>query len=146
MSKYPNFTLSEFIESSTAKWRMIDNTPDFDIVEHLDELVGTILQPLRRAWGKPLTVSSGYRCPALNRAVGGVSNSAHLYGYAADITTTGDLDTFIEFAERWMKAQGVKWDQSINESNKKGSHWWHIAIRGAGGVQRCQSFKLLKQS
>lgn len=145
MAKYRNFSLSEFVESTTAKWRLIDNTPDFDAVEHLDELVGTILQPLRNAWGKPLTVTSGYRCPALNKAVGGVENSAHTTGYAADITTTGDLDEFIEFAELWMTSHGVKWDQSINESNKKGSHWWHIAIRGAGGKQRCQSFKLVKQ-
>lgn len=145
MAKYRNFSLSEFVESTTAKWRLIDNTPDFDAVEHLDELVGTILQPLRNAWGKPLTVTSGYRCPALNKAVGGVENSAHTTGYAADITTTGDLDEFIEFAELWMTSHGVKWDQSINESNKKGSHWWHIAIRGSGGKQRCQSFKLLKK-
>ena len=144
MSKYMNFTLSEFISSTTAKWRMIDNTPDFEQVAHLDELVGTILQPLRRVWGKALTVSSGFRCPALNKAVGGVENSAHLTGYAADITTSGDLDTFIAFAERWMKSQGIKWDQSINESNKKGAHWWHISIKGTGGIQRCQSFRLVK--
>lgn len=144
MSKYLNFTLSEFTASSTAKWRLIDNTPDFEHVQHLDELVGTILQPLRQAWGSPLVVSSGYRCPALNKAVGGVTNSAHLTGYAADITTSGNLDTFIAFAERWMTSRGVKWDQSINESNKKGAHWWHISLRGEGGVQRCQSFKLFK--
>lgn len=53
MSKYANFTLAEFIKSDTAAQKGIDNAPDFDEVAHLDELIGTILQPLREAWGKP---------------------------------------------------------------------------------------------
>lgn len=144
MSKYQNFTLKEFLESSTAKKKKIDNTPDFEHVEHLDELVRVILQPLRQAWGRPMVITSGYRCPTLNKAVGGVLNSAHLSGYAADVTTVGRLEDFVRFAERWMVDHDVKWDQSITETDKKGSKWWHIAVRGAGGQQRCEAFSLVK--
>lgn len=142
MSKFANFELSEFIESDTAKKKRIDNTPTFDVVEHLSELCNKILQPLRIAWGSPLTVTSGYRCPELNKAVGGKGTSAHLVGYAADIQPkNGRLDDFIVFAERWMRAHNVMWDQSIKETSK-GVQWWHISLRGVDGKQRRQSLTL----
>ena len=139
MSKYANFTLSEFIESDTAAQKGIDNTPDFDEVARLDELIGTILQPLREAWGKPLIISSGYRCKELNKAVGGAETSAHQYGYAADVqvTRSKDFDAFIAFAEDWLKTNDVPFDQSIRETSKT-AYWWHIGLRNSKGLQRRQ--------
>lgn len=130
------FTLAEFLHSDTAKKRGIDNTPSPIIVNHLNELVTTILDPIRKAWGSGLIVSSGYRCPALNKAVGGVKTSAHQYGYAADIVpANGKLKQFIDFAEKYLKENDIPFDQSIEE-HVKGSHWWHIAVRNANGLQR----------
>lgn len=143
MSKYANFTLAEMVASDTARRKGIDNTPDFDEVAHLDELTGTILQPLREAWGKPLIISSGYRCPALNKAVGGADTSAHLYGYAADVQVarSKDFDAFIAFAEDWLKANDVPFDQSIRETSKT-AYWWHIGLRNSKGGQRRQFLAL----
>lgn len=142
MSKYKNFTLGEFIASTTALKKGIDNSPSFEVVEHLNELVGTILQPLREAYGKPLTISSGYRCTELNKAVGGVQNSAHQYGYAADVQCK-DLTGFINFAEGWLKANNVPFDQSIREKAGK-TEWWHIAVRNPEGKQRRMYFSISK--
>ena len=144
-SKYANFALSEFIKSDTATQRGIDNTPDFDEVGNLEELIGTILQPLREAWGKPLIISSGYRCEELNKSVGGVMNSAHLYGNAADVqvASSKDFDEFVEFAEDWLRKNKVKFDQSIRESSKD-VYWWHIGLRNSKGEQRMQ-FKAIKK-
>lgn len=142
MHTYPNFTLSEFVNSETAKKRKIDNTPSFEIVSHLEELVSTILQPIRTAYGKPLNVTSGYRCPALNKAVGGSPTSAHLYGYAADIQPAdGNVKGLIAFAERFMKDNGIMFDQSISEKSGK-TEWWHIAVRNGKGEQRGMTMTL----
>ena len=136
MARFQNFTLAEFIKSDTAAARGIDNTPDFDNVAHLEELCDKILQPLRVAWGSGLRVTSGYRCRELNTAVGGVYNSAHISGYAADIQPiNGKFEEFVVFAERWLQAGDVAFDQSIIE--RKGSvRWWHIGIRNQSGLQR----------
>lgn len=78
------FSIAELCASNTAKKKKIDNTPDEKIVEHLTELIG-VLNGIRESLGKPINVSSGYRCKALNTAVGGSATSSHLYGYAVDI-------------------------------------------------------------
>ena len=81
------FTFTEFERSETAVRYAIDNTLPEKNKANVATLVDTVLDPLREAWGKPITVTSGYRCPALNAAVGGVSTSLHQIGRAADITT-----------------------------------------------------------
>lgn len=82
------FRLEEFVRSTTAERLGIDNTPDSSIVDNLCLLVEKILNPLREIYGRPIVVNSGYRCPELNRVVGGVKNSAHIYGRAADIRSS----------------------------------------------------------
>ena len=64
----------------------IDNTPPSSAVKALNDLVDNVLDPLREAWGGPIRVNSGYRCPELNRIVGGTPTSQHQRGEAADIT------------------------------------------------------------
>jgi hypothetical protein len=80
-----HFTLEELTASQTASRRNINNSPTPGEVNALTALCRQVLEPLRRQWGSPIRVNSGYRCPALNTAVGGVSNSQHVTGEAADI-------------------------------------------------------------
>lgn len=140
MGKYRYFTLQEFLESDTAKSKRIDNTPSFEVVEHLSVLVERILEPLRAAYGKPITVSSGYRCEKLNKAVGGVTNSAHLRGDAADLQAK-DMEGFKKFVREWMISQRVKFDQCIIEKSGK-TEWVHIGIYSATGSQRGELFQM----
>ena len=79
------FTIKELCKSDTAKNKGIDNTPSTDIMVNLIDLVEAILDPLREWYGKPIRVNSGYRCEALNSAIGGAKNSQHTTGMAADI-------------------------------------------------------------
>lgn len=84
------FTIHELTRSATAKRLGIDNTPSKAIRANLEALGKNILDPLREAWGAPIIVTSGYRSLKLNKAVGGATNSQHLYGQAADIRTVSD--------------------------------------------------------
>ena len=79
------FTLQEFIKSSTAARLKIDNTPTNEILRNLQYGVSMVLDPLRRSHQKPIIITSGFRCEKLNKAVGGVANSWHTKGNAADI-------------------------------------------------------------
>lgn len=136
--KYQYFELDEFINSSTAKKKGIDNTPSFEVVEHLDELVEKILDPLRAAYGMSIRVTSGYRCPALNKAVGGSDTSVHQIGYAADLQVGGSFDKFVAFVKDWLLKTGTKFDQLLIEKNKSGERWVHIGLKNNSGQQRGQ--------
>lgn len=145
MSKYANFELSEFITSETAQKKGIDNTPTFEIVDHLNELIAGILQPLRDAWGSGLHINSGYRSKELNKVLSSSSpTSVHMLGYAADIVpTNGKFDEFVKFCEKWLKVDcRVSFDQMLIEKNSKGARWVHIGIKGNKGEQR-REVKLL---
>ena len=139
MADFKYFTLKELC--STTK--NFENYPSFSVVEHLAELTGKILEPLRVAWGSPIKVTSGYRCDALNKAVGGVSTSAHRLGYAADLQpTNGKIDEFGKFTKDWLLRNGIKFDQLLFE--KKGTQKWvHIGIRSTSGTQRCETKNLI---
>ena len=80
------FTIEEMTKSSTAKANGIDNTPSEEGVLKLQKLIEAVLDPLREWYGKPIKVNSGYRCEALNKAVGSkAKKSQHLYGEAAEL-------------------------------------------------------------
>ena len=79
------FTLEEFTRSATAQHLGIDNTPSEEAVKNLSHLVWNVLDPLRERWGSAIIINSGFRCEALNRAVGGAKASYHRLGMAADI-------------------------------------------------------------
>ena len=104
-----DFSYKEFEESETAEHKGIANVINTtEIRDSVKALVLNVLQPLRDAWGKPLHINSGYRCPALNEAVGGVPTSAHLYGQAADVA----CDTPYELASL-AKELNLPYDQMI---------------------------------
>lgn len=84
------FSIEELTRSATAERLGIDNTPDVCIVDNLCLLVASILDPLRERYGRPIIVTSGYRCQKLNKLVGGVKYSAHLDGRAADVRSSNN--------------------------------------------------------
>lgn len=133
------FTIQELIASDTAKKFNIDNTPSPEIRAHLKELIDNLLNPIREAWGGPVLVTSGYRCPELNTKVGGVKTSAHMRGYAADlIPGNGQRAKFIKFVQEFLKNGKIPFDQCINEYNR----WCHVGLKNSANAQRRQVFKI----
>lgn len=146
-----NFTIGELIQSSTASRLGIDNNPTPIVRVHLTETI-TLLESIRAEWeeycaehslGTPaIRVSSGYRSPELNKAVGGVKNSAHVLGYAADlIPVNGMQDEFEKFMSEVFSKKGYAYDQIIIEWSKT-SRWIHVGYKRADGKQRRMCFHL----
>jgi uncharacterized protein YcbK (DUF882 family) len=129
------FTIEELCQSTTADRKGIDNRCSNEIAANLTALVDNVLDPLRIWYGKPITVNSGYRCPALNKAVGGAVTSQHMSGQAADIDT-GDRQQNKLLFEYIRKS--LPFDQLIDESNFA---WVHISYR-ADRNNRNQVLKL----
>lgn len=104
-----DFSYREFERSEVADAKHICNViTSFEVRDSILALTENVLQPLRDAWGKPLKVNSGYRCKALNAAVGGVPTSQHVKGEAADIAA----DDPAKLARLAVK-QGLPFDQMI---------------------------------
>lgn len=119
------FTIAELIKSDTADQLGIDNRCKKEHVVNLTALVDNVLDPLRTWYGKPLTVSSGYRCPALNKAVKGSATSDHMTGRAADITGGSPAENKKLFC--LIQELGLPFDQLIDE---KHFAWVHVSYRG----------------
>lgn len=116
------FSLPEMGHSNTAARLKIDNSMPPSARENMQCLIEKVLDPLREAWGCPITVSSGYRCPALNKAVGGAASSHHLRGMAADITTGNRANNRRLF--QLVVDLGLPFTQLIDESDFS---WVHIS-------------------
>ena len=116
------FSFQEMERSDTAVRYAIDNSIPENLKNNVARLVDNVLDPLREAWGRPLTVSSGYRCPALNRAVGGSATSHHLRGMAADITTGNNADNRRLF--QLIINLGLPFTQLIDERDFS---WVHVS-------------------
>ena len=121
-----HFTLDELCASATAKARGIQNKPSAQQIIALVYLTCYVLEPLREAMNEPIPISSGFRCERLNRAVGGVSNSQHTKGQAADLCIGGD----IEKGKRWFSwiKTHLKFDQLIWEHSSNGTYWVHVSF------------------
>ena len=132
MSKY--FSLKELITSTEAYKRKIDNTPGEEEKAHLEELM-EFMDGIRSAWGSAIIVTSGYRCPELNEAIGGAKKSAHQTGYAVDcVPANNKKKEFFEFCKEYLKDRDF--DELIFERNSKGAIWCHIALKSIDGKQR----------
>ncbi|MCR5039978.1 MAG: peptidase M15 [Bacteroidales bacterium] len=107
-----HFTISELLKSDTALKNKLWNGAPKEAEENLRALVDEVLDPLREAYGKPIRVSSGYRCPKLNRLVGGSLNSQHMRGEAADIQPSIGNEGDLDFLAQLLIANG-KFDQLI---------------------------------
>ena len=134
------FTISELTASVTDKVKCIENSSTTAVRANLVALIETLLDPLREAWKSPIKVTSGYRCPELNRAkeVRGSATSAHLYGYAADIVPiNGEISRFKAFCLNYFNTRRHLFDQVILEDNGK-SEWVHIGLKTKDGRKRGQ--------
>ena len=132
-NKMKYFTLHELTASPTAKRRGINNNPDGAVRANLTALVSNILDPLREMWGAPIIVTSGYRCGALNRAVGGASKSQHVTGCAADIRTVSDTLTDNKKLFDTLIKSGLPFDQLIWEyGDDRGPDWIHVSYVPGG--------------
>lgn len=137
--------MQECIRSATAEKLGIDNTPTPEIKAHIVESVETLLDPLREVWGihcrqhalgkVSINISSGYRCPALNKAVGGSDTSAHCFGYAFDLVpVNGQMREFKSFCREWLA--GHAFDQLISEGESSSGmpNWMHVGYKHPDGV------------
>jgi zinc D-Ala-D-Ala carboxypeptidase len=115
-----HFTLDELTHSQAATRRGLKNDPDTAARENLQHLVDAVLDPLREALGRPVVISSGYRSPAVNRAVGGAASSQHVLGQAADITVPGMTVAQVVATIRRL---GLPFDQLIDEFGS----WVHVS-------------------
>lgn len=119
------FSIRELTSSHTAKKLGIDNTPTDEVKERLTYLVESTLDPIREAFGDPIIITSGYRCPELNTAVYGCETSHHKYGYAVDMDSDDNQklwDTIVN--------SDLQWTQLINEKPDEDGipSWIHISV------------------
>lgn len=123
MQLSPHFSLAEMTVSQAAARRGIDNAPGPAVIVALRDLCTHVLEPVRVHFARPVIVSSGYRAPAVNKAIGGAASSQHCLGEAADFTVPGVRN--IELAQWIMR--NLRYDQLIYEFGAAG--WIHCSWR-----------------
>jgi hypothetical protein len=134
-----SFNLIEFTSSETASRRGIDNTPSIAVIENLRLLCENVLQPLRDKYGKSINITSGYRSPKLNKAIGGSSTSQHCYGQAADIQVDKK-----DYLKVWEILKTLPFDQIIWEfGTESAADWIHVSF--VEGKNRGQKLKAVKK-
>jgi hypothetical protein len=126
-----HFELSEFTVSQTAARLGIDNTPPPYAIEHLKR-TAQWLEGVRILLGVPITISSGYRCLELNRAIGSKDTSQHVLGQAADFTAPG-FGSPRHVIDRIIDAK-MEFDQLILEYPPNG--WIHVSVVAGYGRQQ----------
>ena len=130
MQLSPHFKLEEFTRSATAQARHIDNTPNEEQIKNLKFLCDNVLEPLRLQFG-PIIIGSGFRCLALNTAVGGVKNSQHKTGEACDIHLPSNEvgKKYFEFLKTLPVFDQLIWERD----NPRSNHYWiHVSIKRSG--------------
>ena len=117
--------------SATAERLKLDNTPTEKEVEYLRKLANEVLQPIRDKWGSPIVVTSGFRSEKVNKAVGGVKNSQHRLGQAADlkIGSKNQNKALFNFILDMIKKGEVRVGQLIDEYNYS---WIHCSLPREG--------------
>jgi len=116
-----NFSLFELLVTSQRQFDDEQYNPPPEVIENLRALCVNVLQPLRDALGTPIKINSGYRCPSVNKAIGGATNSQHMTGQAADII---DLTNGNEYLFKKIKELKLPFDQMIDEF---GFRWVHVS-------------------
>lgn len=129
------FSIDELSASTEARKMGIDNTPAAEVASNLAALVEAVLDPLREKYGRPIMVSSGYRCPRLNKAVGGSPTSQHVQGEAADIYVTrpremAELFSLIYYT---LPFDQLIWERGTDEAPA----WIHVSYREGDNRREC---------
>ena len=137
-----HFTLGELCKTSAKT--QDGNIPSHVHIENLKRLCGW-LEMLRSEWNKrygegndPIIINSGYRSPAVNKAVGGVATSNHLTGCAADIRVAG-IEQLIRYATILLDISDESqedFDELLIERSPKGTYWLHFAVRPSGNRRK----------
>ena len=126
----PNFTLEELYTSATANRKGINNYPPESMMKHIKELA-ELLQKIRDKYGYPIHVNSGYRCLALNNAVGGSKTSQHVIGQAADIVATGGRTNahLFNVIKEMITSGEIQVGQLIWEyGTRQEPNWVHVSL------------------
>ena len=127
MNLSPHFTLAELTASNKAKQLGIDNTPPPELLPRLIRLA-EMLERIRTTLGVPIIITSGYRCRALNMAVGGVTSSDHAQGNAADIVAPG-YGTPYDVAKLLAPLVSTLGIGQLILEGVKGKQWVHVSTR-----------------
>ncbi len=136
MNLSTHFSLAEMTASQWAARAGIENEPGSVEIENLKRLAAT-LELVRYALGCPVIITSGYRCPEVNRNVGGASSSMHVQGLAADFIAPG-FGTPYQVAKKLMGVDAIKFDQLIHEFGR----WVHLGLAVSGKEPRLQALSI----
>lgn len=120
-----NFTRAEIEHSNTAKRLDISNEMSDEHLENMQRVIDNLIQPMRDAIG-PIRISSGYRSPKLNKAIGGSSRSQHCKGQALDLQFWKEGKMNNKVIYDWVIDSGIEFDQMINEFDYA---WIHISLK-----------------
>lgn len=123
-----HFGLSEMCYSRIGVENGVDNVPGKGALEALRYLVTELLEPLRKLYGKPIVVTSGYRCEVVNRLVGGVPDSQHTKGEAADCYVPDAAGLLAV-----LRQSGLPFDQAILYRKR---NFLHVSLKKRGGNRR----------
>ena len=125
--------LAEVTRSETAKRKGISNIPTPEHLENFKKLANNIFEPIRKHFGVPIHISSGYRSKALNTAIGGSLTSQHCYGEAIDIDMDGSSNGVTnKMVFEFIKAN-LNFDQLIWEfGTKDAPDWVHVSFETTG--------------
>ncbi len=140
-----HFTLGELTKTNTG----IDNVPNEEQVNNLKRLCRW-LERLRKKWNdyygegdEQLIVNSAFRSKAVNKAVGGVPDSNHLTGCAADIRCVG-VEQALRYAVLLLDISDVSreaFDELLIERSNRGAYWIHFAVRPQGNRRKVMFIK-----
>lgn len=137
----PHFSLAEFTRSRTAENLGISNAPNAVQIDAMTRLCMTVLEPVRMHFDSPVIITSGFRCPILNKQVGGDPESQHMAGEAADIKVIGE-----KLSDVWLFIiEHLNYDQCVAEKLKKSdgsAGWIHVSHRREG-YQRGEALSYL---
>lgn len=136
--------LAEVTRSDSAKRKGINNTPTPEHLENFKKLAQNIFEPIRKNFGVPIHISSGYRSKALNTAIGGSLTSQHCSGEAIDIDMDGSANGVTnKMVFEFIKAN-LNFDQLIWEfGTKDAPDWVHVSFESTG-KQRKQILRAIK--
>lgn len=134
-----NLSLLECVTSQTAERKGIDNTPDADVICNLKTIAEKVFQPLRTHFKKPIRVSSGYRSPNLNRAIGGSVTSQHVKGEALDLQATNGFTNrqIYDYVKKNLDFDQLIWEYGTDNEPA----WVHVSYRAKGNRKQILRIK-----